>query len=235
MNDTQNLTPEPGGRGFLIFLVVVLIIGTLIWHVPPFNRYTRPEYLKALFAVIENRHYFWAVVIGMYVVAGLIMFPITVLTTVIALLVGIEKGLLLALTGCTLSAAVTFVLVRIAGERTKNYLKSKKRIQKINRLITEEGISSIMILRMVPIGYTVVSVTAALSDIKFIPYMIGSIIGVLPDLILCIILAGSIHNIILGEGNRYIYLIVGVGIVFIALWSFLVKKFVSKLKNMKEE
>ncbi len=163
------------------------------------------------------------------------MFPITVLTTVIALLVGIEKGLLLALTGCVLSAAVTFILVRIAGEKTKNYLKSKKKIQRINKLITEQGISSVMILRMVPIGYTVVSVTAALSDIKFIPYMIGSIIGVFPDLILCIVLAGSIHNIILGAGSIYIYIIIVVGILFIILWSFLVKKFVSRLKNIKEE
>ncbi len=235
MKDSQNITPESGGRGFLVFLVLVLIVGTVIWHVPPFNRYTSPEYLKSLFVLIENRHYFWAIVLGIYVVAGIIMFPITVLTTVVALLVGIEKGLLLALTGCTLSAAVTFILVRIAGEKTKRYLRSKRRVQKINRLITEQGISSVMILRMVPIGYTLVSVTAALSDIKFIPYMIGSIIGVFPDLILCIILAGSIHNIILGEGNKYIYVIVGAGIFFIALWSFLVKKFVSKLKKMKEE
>jgi uncharacterized membrane protein YdjX (TVP38/TMEM64 family) len=233
MKDKLGSEKNLEGKKILFCLFLFLFLCLLLWHVPPFNKYTDPDSLKKLFSDLQSSPYLVPIILGSFIVAGITMFPITVLTTAIALFLGIEKGFILSIIGCILSAAFTFMVIRLMGQKAKQYLLSKKKIKKINKLITEEGITSIMILRMVPIGYTIVSVTAALSDINFTKYMIGSIIGVLPDLILCIFLAGSIHNIIMSGDTRYIIAIVVVSIVFICLWSILIKKFISRFKNIK--
>ncbi|WP_459876957.1 TVP38/TMEM64 family protein [Desulfothermus naphthae] len=167
-----------------------------------------------------------------FIVAGMTMFPVTVLSTATALFIGIVKGLIISLVGCFLSAVVTFFIVRSLGTSAKQYLLSKKKIKKLNKIISEDGLTSIAILRMLPIGYTVISVTAALSDIKFFKYLLGTLIGVFPDLILCIFLAGSLHNIIVSGKNHYIIWIVFAGISYIILWSILLKNFIKKLKKI---
>ncbi len=168
-----------------------LLIFAIIWHIPPFCNYTDPSKLRSLFLRLEQSPFLYPSIILAFIVAGITMFPVTVLTTATALFVGIEKGLILSLTGCIVSAVFTFCVVRSLGSSAKEYLLSKEKIKKLNKLISEDGVTSIMILRMVPIGYTIISVTAALSDIKFSKYILGTIIGVFPDLVLCIFLAGS--------------------------------------------
>ncbi len=224
---------KQGGKGVLISLSLFLIICVLLWHIPPFNKYTEPARLKEFFLRLQSSPYLIPTILICFIVAGIAMFPITVLTTAVALFLGIEKGFILSMLGCILSAAFTFIVIRCLGQGAKQYLLSKEKIRKLNKLISEESISSIIILRMVPIGYTIISVTAALSDISFIKYMIGSIIGVLPDLFLCIFLAGSAHNVIISRDPKYIIRVVIVAIVFLIIWFLLIKRFLSRFKKIK--
>ncbi len=221
------------GKRTLSIFVLFLVTFAILWHVPPFSQYTQPQNLRALLLKMEKSPFLYPSLIMAFIVAGMTMFPVTVLTTATALFVGILKGLIISLVGCILSAVVTFFVVRALGSNVKQYLLSKEKIKKLNKLISNDGVSSIAILRMVPIGYTVISVTAALSDIKFSKYILGTIIGVLPDLILCIFLAGSLHNIIVSGKNHYIILIVIVGILFVLLWSYLLKNFIKRFKKIE--
>lgn len=220
------------GKYTLSVLVLVLCIFGLFWQVPPFSHYTHLASLSEILGKMEKSPFLYPSLIIAFIVAGMTMFPVTVLTTATALFVGIIKGLIISLVGCILSAVITFFVVRALGSSAKQYLLSKKKIKKLNKLISNDGISSIAILRMVPIGYTVISVTAALSDIKFSKYILGTIIGVFPDLILCIFLAGSLHNIIVGGKNHYIILLSVVGVFFVLFWCYLLKNFIKRFKQI---
>jgi len=221
------------GKYTLSALVLLLCIFALFWQVPPFSHYTHLENLREILEKMENSPFLYPSLIMAFVIAGMTMFPVTVLTTATALFVGIIKGLIISLLGCIFSAVFTFFIVRALSSSAKQYLLSKDKIKKLNKLISNDGISSIAILRMVPIGYTVISVTAALSDIKFSKYILGTIIGVFPDLILCIFLAGSLHNIIVSGKNHFIIWIVVVGALFILFWYYLLKNFIKRFKQIE--
>ncbi len=227
-------TDFKSGKKVFIIIAIFLFFCLIIWHVPPFNHYTNPRKLKEFFDTLNNIPHIDLFVLLSFVIAGCTMFPINVLTTAITLFLGFKKGIILSILGCILSAAITFYLVRLIGNRAKDFLRTKEKIKRFNKLISNDGITSIIILRMIPIGYTLVSVAAALSDIKFTKYIIGTILGVLPDLLLCILIAGSIHNIILTNEKKYIILLIIVVICFFILWYYLAKKFVNKFNELEE-
>lgn len=220
------------GEYSVLLIALFIIIFAFLWHIPPFSHFIEPRNLRNLLLKMQRSPFLYPSLLFAFIVAGMTMFPVTVLSTATALFIGIVKGLIISLVGCFLSAVVTFFIVRSLGTSAKQYLLSKKKIKKLNKIISEDGLTSIAILRMLPIGYTVISVTAALSDIKFFKYILGTLIGVFPDLILCIFLAGSLHNIIVSGKNHYIIWIVFAGISYIILWSILLKNFIKKLKKI---
>ncbi len=223
------------GKRTIILFIIFLLTCAILWHIPPFSHYTRPSRLRELFLILENSPYLYPSILLAFIIAGITMFPITGVITATTLLVGIKKGLILSIIGCFLSATFTFFGIRFLGSKAKDYLLSKKKIQKLNKIITEEGIVTIMILRIIPIGYTLISVTAALSDISFSKYIVGTMLGVLPDLLLCIFVAGTIHNILFTGNVKHAFLIFIVVIIFVIFWSFLLKKFISKYKKIDLE
>lgn len=232
--DNNINTDSKSGKRILIYISIFLLFCLVIWHVPPFSEYTNPHNLKEIFLKLSTMPHINIIVLLSFIIAGLTMFPITVLTTAITLFLGFKKGIILSISGCILSATITFYFIRMIGNKAKEFLLTKEKIKRLNKLISNDGITSVMILRMVPIGYTLISVTAALSDVKFSKYIIGTILGVLPDLLLCIFIAGSIHNIILSGEKKYIIFIVIISICFIIIWSILIKGFVKKFKDIQE-
>ena len=71
------------------------------------------------------------------------------------------------------------------------------RLNRIRRAITRHGVLAIATVRMVPVApFTVVNLAAGASRIPFIDYMLGTILGMLPGLVLMSALGHQIFNVL---------------------------------------
>ncbi|WP_240761534.1 VTT domain-containing protein [Nitrosococcus wardiae] len=118
--------------------------------------------------------------IGIYLLAGLLAIPITLLIIVTVLVFGSVTGFAYALTGTMLSAILTYSLGRLLGRRTIRRLAGK-RLNQLSRRLAQQGILTVLAVRLIPVApFTVVNMVAGASHIRFRDFTIGTLLGIIP-------------------------------------------------------
>ena len=125
-------------------------------------------------------------VLALYVVGGLIAFPITVLVVATGIVFGPWLGGAYAFGGALLNAAVTYRVGRWLGRDTVRRLAGQ-RLNRITRRLARQGVPAIVILRLLPIApFTVVNAVAGASRIRANEFLIGTAIGIAPGIALTV-------------------------------------------------
>lgn len=123
------------------------------------------------------------IVVGAYVPAVAMAIPVTVLVVVTVLAFGLGAGLAYAFLGIVLSASVLYAAGYWLGGHTVRRL-APHRVREISKALARRGVSSIAIVRMVPIAhFTTVNLIAGASHIRFWDYLLGTAIGMTPGLV----------------------------------------------------
>jgi phospholipase D1/2 len=177
-----------------IGLFVVLLM--LAWRLTPLSALTNPHTIKEWFTDIAANPAAPAIVLAVFVVGGLLVFPVTLLIAATAATFGPWLGFAYAAAGAAASAVITYgVGVLIGREMLENMLGP--RLNRIRRAITRHGVLAVATVRMVPVApFTVVNLAAGASRIPFIDYMLGTILGMLPGLLLMSALGYQIFNVL---------------------------------------
>lgn len=132
----------------------------------------------------------------------LFIVPASMFSIASGTLFGPIKGFILSMIGFATSGTFAFYLSRILG---KNYVHrmEKGKLLKIDKGIEDNGFMVIFMLRFPPIfPYDIVSTTAGMTRVRYSQFILGSILGVIPET-LCYSFIGkslrdsSIHNTIL--------------------------------------
>ncbi|ADE14768.1 Phospholipase D [Nitrosococcus halophilus Nc 4] len=119
-------------------------------------------------------------VLGVYLLAGLIAVPLVLLIVVTILAFGSLTGFAYALTGATLSAILTYSLGRLLGRRTVRRLGGK-RLNWLSRRLAQRGILTMLAVRLIPVApFTVVNMVAGASHIRFRDFTVGTFLGMIP-------------------------------------------------------
>lgn len=196
MNNADRTTPPAEGRRFprLIFLLIpigaVLIVAAL-WRFTPLSEIAGPEKLQAL---IEARwtHQWWTVllVIAVYLIANLLMFPNSILNIAVILGMGGIMGWLYAIGG-SLSAATVFFFVGhfwgVERLKTLNYAG----LPTIRRFMAKGGIAAVVAVHSVPSApYAVVNSVIGTFNIRYRDFVVGTFLGHLPGT-LCLAIFGT--------------------------------------------
>lgn len=122
-------------------------------------------------------------VLGVFVAAGLISFPLSVLIIVCVLVFGPWQGFLYALAGALLSATCSYALGHLLGHRVVRRVAGRK-LRELDKRLARRGLLTIIIVRIVPVApFSVINLVAGTSRIRFRDFMLGSTIGLLPGLI----------------------------------------------------
>jgi phospholipase D1/2 len=161
----------------------------------------------------------WAplLVIGVYIVGGLIAFPVLILIAATAAAFGPPLGLTYAATGSLASALVTYAIGLAIGRDTLRAVIGP-RLKRVQRRIVSGGVLAIAAIRLLPIApFTVVNLVAGASDIRIGPFVAGTILGMAPGWIMMSALGHQIMRIISGPSTGDIALLAGVVVVWIAL------------------
>src|SRR4030095_9376143 len=128
----------------------------------------------------------WAplLVLGVYIVGGLVAFPVLILIAATAAAFGPVIGLCYAAAGSLASAVVTYAVGIAIGRDTLRAVIGP-RLKRVQRRIVSGGVLTIAAIRLLPIApFTVVTLVAGGSDIRIGAFVAGTILGMAPGWIM---------------------------------------------------
>ena len=160
----------------------LVIVGlAMAWQFVPL---ADPKSVKEAFTEIAGSSWAPVIVIGTFVIAGSLMFPVTVLIAATAAAFGPWFGFAYAFVGALASALTTYGIGAAIGKKTVRDLLGP-RLNRIRQKIASRGVISVAAIRLVPVApFTVVNLAAGASAIPVFDYMAGTVLGMLPGMIM---------------------------------------------------
>jgi uncharacterized membrane protein YdjX (TVP38/TMEM64 family) len=117
--------------------------------------------------------------------------PRTVFTVAAGVLFGSVAGVILAVSGTALAATIAFFLVRFIGGRFVKRYAHHSAVAWVRSRLDRSGLLAMVSLRLIPaVPFCVMNYASALSGVRFPPYLLGTVLGVLP---------GTIGIVVLGD------------------------------------
>jgi phospholipase D1/2 len=211
--------PSGGSRTWLKLLAVplALIALAIAWQFPPLSEIASLDQVGPMLQELAEEPWAALLVIGVYIVGGLIAFPVLILIAATAAAFGPGLGLAYAAAGSLASAIVTYALGVALGRDTLRSVLGP-RLKRVQRRIVKGGVLAIAAIRLVPIApFTVVNLVAGASDIRLGAFVAGTILGMLPGWIVMSALGHQIMRIISGPSALDIALLAGVIAVWLAV------------------
>jgi phospholipase D1/2 len=193
----EQLVPEelrqPAPRRFIGLgaLALALALLAVAWRWTPLREWVNLASLIAFARGLDDLPFTPVAVVAAYAVAGLVV-PITVLIAATGIVFGPVTGALYAIVGSTLSAGTTYCLGEWLGRDTVRRLVGP-RINRLSKRIAERGVLAMLVIRILPIApFTVVNVVAGASHIRLRDFLLGTLLGMAPGILLTVTF---VHNL----------------------------------------
>lgn len=189
----------------------------IAWQFPPLSHIASLAEIGPMLSTLAEQPWAPLLVIGVYVVGGLVAFPVLLLIAATAAAFGPVLGFLYAAAGCLASAIVTFALGLALG---RDMLRAVigPRLKRVQRHIVKGGVVTIAAIRMVPIApFTVVNIVAGASDIRLAPFIAGTILGMAPGWLLMSALGHQLARIASAPTAADIALLATLIVVWVSL------------------
>jgi uncharacterized membrane protein YdjX (TVP38/TMEM64 family) len=180
-----------------VALAALLIVGlALAWRYTPLADLAQPETIRSSLAAFAQSPWAPVLAVATFVAAGFVAFPVTILIAATAAAFGPLPGLLYSTVGVLVSAVITYLVgARLGKEALHNVLGP--RLNRIRRKIARRGILAIATIRLVPLApFTVVNLVAGASAIRPIDFLAGTVLGMLPGLVVLSVLGHQVMRIL---------------------------------------
>lgn len=175
--------PVVGRMARLGILALVLALLAIAWRWTPLREWLNLQSLLALARELQQAPFTPLAIIGGYVVAGLLVVPVTALIAVTGIVFGPLLGALYSIAGTLLSAAVTYTLGRWLGRDTVRRLAGT-RVNRLSKRIARRGILAMVIVRLLPVApFTLVNIVVGASHISLRDFLLGTLIGMTPGIL----------------------------------------------------
>jgi len=204
-----------------VWVILALIVFVGVWHL-----FRQPEVIDWIKNFVSNllageRKGIFGIsfIIGTYVVLTSLSFPLTVLIGLTASVYGPVLGFVYALMGSMVSIIVQFFIGFLAGQKFLRKLMGTK-LQKIDEKLEKADVHQVAFLRMLPIApFGLINLAAGVSSVLFIPFILGSFLGLLPGTAALAILGDSLASVImdLSLGNA-VYFAFAVTLWIALIW-----------------
>jgi len=211
--------PRRGAHAWLKLAAIplALIALAIAWQFPPLSDIASLDQVGPMLQELAEEPWAALLVIGVYIVGGLIAFPVLILIAATAAAFGPGLGFAYAAAGSLASAVVTYALGVALGRDTLRSVIGP-RLKRVQRRIVNGGVLAIAAIRLVPIApFTVVNLVAGASDIRIGPFVAGTILGMLPGWIVMSALGHQIMRIITVPNAADVALLAGVIAIWIAV------------------
>ncbi|MFM1889406.1 MAG: hypothetical protein RLZZ565_163, partial [Planctomycetota bacterium] len=207
-----------GGRIIAWASIVVGIAGlAAAWRWTPLSDWLSPEALSLYAEQIQVSRTAPVWVLGAYLVASLVAFPITVLIVATAIVFGPWTALAYALSGVLGGAAIGFGLGHALGRDAVRNLAGEW-INRLSRRLAKRGLLTIVAVRIVPVApFTVVNLVAGASHIRFRDFALGTLLGMAPGIAAVTIFSDRVAAVIRDPSPSSIAVLVLVAVAIAAV------------------
>lgn len=201
------------GLGLLALLLGLLAV---IWRATPLKDMVNLATLVGLAKQFESMPFTWVIAVACFTLAATLMVPVTLLIAVTGIVFGPFYGALYAIAGSALSAALTYGVGGWIGRETVRDLLGA-RINRLSRRIAKRGILAVMVVRVLPVApFIVVNVVAGASHIGLRDFLIGTLFGMTPGIVLTVTFAHHLAEAALHPTAGAFAVLVVVALVLIA-------------------
>lgn len=155
----------------------------------------------------------------LFAIVPLTFFPDSVLAVSSGLIFGLVKGSLYTMIGAFLGGTLAFFISRTLKKDFIDVL-TKGKYDKFHSKIEINGFFTVLILRLIPLfPFDIISYGAGLSKVSYRDFMIGTLIGIIPGVLVFVnIGASSVH---MDSSRFYVSISMLIGLF---LLSFVLKK-----------
>jgi phospholipase D1/2 len=203
----------------LQILIGFAIVGgiALVWRFTPLAQMVRPQHVAAWLESFESQRWAPAVFIAAFVIGGLVVFPVTLMSAATAIVFPPLKAMSITFTGIMLSAALLHWLgARLLKKRLQK--KLGRTIGQVKEHLSDEGILTIAALRMVPLApFTLVNLAAGSLGVRFRDFMFGTALGLAPGMTLVCIFGRQVRQFWRDPSGTAVLLVIGVFVVWMAI------------------
>lgn len=183
----------------LITFLASLALLAVLWQWLAFNDVLTPEMLRqalAWFTGLSREGWMPAVVLVLFVVGSLLVFPLSILVAATGLIYGTLWGFVYSLAGTLLASAATYWVGRALG-REALVRHGGERLNRLARLLARRGVSTMIIISLLPLApFTVTNMMAGAFHLRFRDYLLGTLIGILPGLLAMTVVGSQLASLL---------------------------------------
>ena len=204
---------------FAVFLVFLCIVAAS-WRFFDVGQWITADNLMSLIQSLRTNSLAPLMVIVIYVIGGIVVFPVLILIPLTALLFGPFLGCCYSLIGLFANASVLYAIGHYMGYKTVQQL-SGTRIHHLSQQVSRHSWLTMATLRFLPVApFTVISVIAGASHIRYRKYIAGTLLGISPSLAILTLVGNQVERTIVSPGSQnLIIVIIGSTILLlVALW-----------------
>ena len=171
---------------------LVLIVGALAaaWKWTDLAEWASPSRLSDALEPWRRSWLGLPLVLAVFIVAELLMFPVLVLIFVCGLAFGPWLGALYALAGAVASAVLPYYIGRRLGRKRLERWGGEP-TRKLARALQRKGLIAVFLVRKVPAPYTAVNLLCGACGVKLADFLFGTVLGMV---------AGTVLITVLGSG-----------------------------------
>lgn len=179
--EEQSVATRKGMLFALILLVALALAG--MWRWTALGDIVTLGQIVRWADQVRNAAYVPLVVIGAYLLGGLIAVPVMLLIGASVLIFGPGIGFAYSLLGSLLSAMLTYGLGHALGrDMVRRFAGS--RVNRLSRILGRHGLLAVVTIRVIPVApFTVINLVAGASHIRFRDYVLGTVLGMMPGML----------------------------------------------------
>ncbi len=204
------------GRFKLVTFFLILTSLLVVWKFTPLAAWIQPGKISNALKLISAHPLSPLAVVGMYVVAGFLMIPVTTLIVATALTYETQLAFLTAMAGALVSGAVAYWVGSRFGSEQISRL-SNSWLKRVKEKIAGGGWLAMAVVRLVPVApFTIVNLVAGSMHMPFRHFMFGTLVGMLPGTLALTYLADRAVRVFLTPDLRNLFLLAVVILAFYA-------------------
>lgn len=183
----QKLRKAAGPRGPLFKLAAaaaVLAALVMLWRFTPLEELATAAATSAFLETYSAHPLAPLVTVLVFVVGGLVAFPVTVMIVATTAAFGLWPGILTAALGSLASAAAGYGVGYVIGTHRMHRLLGR-RLKRIRRSVNRQGVMAVTTIRIVPVApFTIINLVSGALRIRFVDFMIGTVLGLTPGFVI---------------------------------------------------
>ncbi len=176
----------------LFLLMIAVFVSTYLYYSA--HRFSIVE-LKDYVQIYGN----WVpfVLLVIIVISSSVGFVFTIPVAAAALILDMYSAFIISIVGLTLGALISFLIARYIGRDyvEKRFIHKRKKLEHYDEHLEKKGFLTVFFLRLIAfIPYEIVNIVAGLSRIHIVPYMLGTLVGIMPGVLITIYFVRSTNN-----------------------------------------